>query len=111
MRPELPAGLDDQARLVAEAILLVSRGGSLRVTITGLADGERILDATRGLAAASGVRLVAVPSAARGGGTDVRVGPVDLRVRADDRLDVLVRAIRALRPIRVAVARRRDPGA
>jgi hypothetical protein len=81
----IPAGLDDQQRLVAEAILLVSRGGSPRVTITGLRDGEGIVVASRALAASSGVRLIAVP-VADNGGTDVRVVPLDLRVEGADPL-------------------------
>ena len=84
-RPEVPAGLDDQQRLVAEAILLVSRGGSPRVTITGLRDGEGIVDASRALATASGVRLISLPAADQVG-ADVRIEPLDLRVEADDRL-------------------------
>ena len=84
--PEPPARLDDHQRLVAEAILLVSRGGSPRVTITGLHDGEGIVDASRALAAASGVRLIALPAtdAADAAGADVRVVPLDLRVGAAD---------------------------
>jgi hypothetical protein len=81
----ISAGLDAQQRLVAEAILLVSRGGSPRVTITGLRDGEGIVIASRALAAASGVRLIAVP-AAENGGADVRVIPLDLCVEGADRL-------------------------
>ena len=84
-RTEVPAGIDDHERLVAEAILLVSRGGSPRVTITGLRDGEGIVDASRALAAANGVRLIAVP-AADNGGADVRVVPLDLRVEDADPL-------------------------
>jgi hypothetical protein len=84
-RPEVPDELDDHHRLVAEAILLVSRGGSPRVTITGLRDGEGIVDASRALAAASGVRLIAVPAADKGG-ADVRVVPLDLRVEGADPL-------------------------
>ena len=84
-RPEVPAGLDDQQRLVAEAILLVSLGGSPRVTITGLRDGESILEASRALAATSGVRLIAVPVADKGG-ADVRVVPLDLSVEGADPL-------------------------
>jgi hypothetical protein len=80
-----PAGLEDQQRLVAEAILLVSRGGSPRVTITGLRDGEGIVDASRALATASGVRLIAVPTADKGS-ADVRVVPLDLRVEGADAL-------------------------
>jgi hypothetical protein len=79
----ITAGLDDQQRLVAEAILLVSRGGSPRVTITGLRDGELILEASRALATASGVRLIAVPPADEGG-ADVRVVPLDLSVEDAD---------------------------
>jgi hypothetical protein len=81
----ISVGLDDRQRLVAEAILLVSRGGSPRVTITGLLDGEGIVVASRALAAASGVRLIAVPSADQGA-ADVRVVPLDLRVEHADRL-------------------------
>jgi hypothetical protein len=81
----IPAGLDDHQRLVAEAILLVSLGGSPRVTITGLRDGEGIVVASHALATASGVRLIAVP-AADNGGADVQVVPLDLRVEDADRL-------------------------
>ena len=91
--------LDDQKRLVAEAILLVARGGSPRVTITGLDDGERILDASRALAAASGVRLIAVPSA-RADQADVRVVPLELPAEADNRLRGIAASFRAFRTIR-----------
>ncbi len=84
-RPDVPAGLDDQQRLVAEAILLVSRGGSPRVTITGLRDGEGIVVSSRALAAASGVRLIVVPTTDEGA-PDVRVVPLDLRVEGADPL-------------------------
>ena len=83
--PEVPVGLDDHERLVAEAILLVSRGGSPRVTITGLRDGGGIVDASRALATANGVRLIAVPTADKGS-ADVRVVPLDLRVEGADSL-------------------------
>lgn len=44
--------------MVAEAILLVSSGGSRRVTVAGLHYPEQILDASRPLALARRVRLV-----------------------------------------------------
>ena len=81
----IPAELDDQQRLVAEAILLVSRGGSPRVTITGLRDGDGIVVASRALATTNGVRLIAMPAADKGC-TDVRVVPLDHGVESADPL-------------------------
>jgi hypothetical protein len=52
--------LDQERRLVNEAILLVASGASARVTVGGLRYGEEILDASRALAASSGIRLVAL---------------------------------------------------
>ena len=107
--PEVPGGLDDQQCLVAEAILLVSRGGSPRVTITGLRDGDLILEASRAIAAASGVRLISLPAADRSG-ADVRVEPFDLvGVESSDP----VRGhglLRAFRPTPLALARGPDQG-
>jgi hypothetical protein len=54
------AGLDLERRMVAEAILLVSSGGSRRVTVAGLSYAEQILESSRPLAVASHVRLVAL---------------------------------------------------
>jgi hypothetical protein len=51
-------GLDHEVRLVTEAILLVSSGGSPRVTVAGLHYGEQVLEASRSNAAARHVRLV-----------------------------------------------------
>ena len=52
------AGLDHEVRLVVEAILLVSSGGSPRVTVAGLHYAEQVLDASRSIADARRVRLV-----------------------------------------------------
>jgi hypothetical protein len=54
----IQAGLDHEVRLVMEAILLVSSGGSPRVTVAGLHYGEHVLEASRSNAAARQVRLV-----------------------------------------------------
>jgi hypothetical protein len=51
-------GLDHEHRLVSEAILLVSSGGSPRVTVAGLHYPEQILEASRAFAATRQVRLV-----------------------------------------------------
>ncbi|MEA2605581.1 MAG: hypothetical protein QOI00_338 [Chloroflexota bacterium] len=56
----IQAGLDHEVRLVMEAILLVSSGGSPRVTVAGLHFGEEVLEASGPNAAARNVRLVAL---------------------------------------------------
>ena len=55
---QVRASLDHEARLVLEAILLVSSGGSPRVTVAGLHYAEQVLEASRSNAAARHVRLV-----------------------------------------------------
>jgi hypothetical protein len=55
---QVKAGLDHEARLVMEAILLVSSGGSPRVTVAGLHYSEQVLESSRELAIARGVRVV-----------------------------------------------------
>jgi hypothetical protein len=54
----IQAGLDHEVRLVMEAILLVSSGGSPRVTVAGLHFGEEVLEASQPNAADRHVRLV-----------------------------------------------------
>ena len=89
-------GRDDQ-RLITEGILLVSMGGSPRVTITGLADAEQVLEASRALAAARGVRLIPLETTG-GAGSDVRIEPLDLpSIATMDEPAGIDRAIRALR--------------
>lgn len=55
-----PAGrtLEHEMNLVREAIAMVARGASARVTVGGLHFGEVLLTTSRGLAAEAGVRLV-----------------------------------------------------
>jgi hypothetical protein len=55
---QVRAGLDHEARLVMEAILLVSSGGSPRVIVAGLHYPEQVLEASRELALHRGVRLI-----------------------------------------------------
>jgi hypothetical protein len=50
--------LEHEMNLVREAIAMVARGGSPRVTVAGLRFGEALLLPARGLAAEAGVRLV-----------------------------------------------------
>ena len=69
--------LDRERRLVTEAILLVSRGGSRRVTVAGLRHADQVADASRHLAATSGVRLVRL-SDDDGPCTDVAVEALDV---------------------------------
>jgi hypothetical protein len=57
-RARIQAGLDHEVRLVMEAILLVSSGGSPRVTVAGLHFSEQVLEASTPNAAARNVRLV-----------------------------------------------------
>jgi hypothetical protein len=52
------AGLDHEHRLVTEAILLVSSGGSPRVTVAGIQFAEEVLEAAGPFALAQRVRLV-----------------------------------------------------
>jgi hypothetical protein len=70
------AGLDHEARLVMEAILLVSSGGSPRVTVAGLHYGEQVLEASRPTADARRVRLVPLWSDDERG-TDLVVEAID----------------------------------
>ena len=71
-RDRVRADLDQETRLVAEAILLVSSGGSRRVTVAGLHFPEQVLAASRPLAVAGRVRLVALWTDDEGG-ADVAV--------------------------------------
>jgi hypothetical protein len=66
------AGLDIECRLVAEAILLVSCGGSRRVTVVGLRLADEVIDASRSFANARCARLVRLPHD-NGRGADVAV--------------------------------------
>jgi hypothetical protein len=70
------AGLDHEARLVMEAILLVSSGGSPRVTVAGLQYGEQVLEASGPVAAARRVRLVPLWTDDERG-ADLVVEPID----------------------------------
>jgi hypothetical protein len=55
---QVRAGLDREVRLVMEAILLVSSGGSPRVTVAGLHYAEQVLDASRSMATTRRARLI-----------------------------------------------------
>jgi hypothetical protein len=68
--------LDHEARLVMEAILLVSSGGSPRVTVAGLQYAEQVLDASRSVASARRVRLVPLWTDDERG-ADLAVEPLD----------------------------------
>jgi hypothetical protein len=50
--------VDQEIRLVADAIEMVARGASPRVTVAGLRLGEAVLEPAQLLAASAGVRLV-----------------------------------------------------
>ena len=68
-------GLDHEHRLLSEAILLVSSGGSPRVTVAGLNYPEAVLEASRAFATARHVRLVPLWTDDEGG-ADVAVEPL-----------------------------------
>jgi hypothetical protein len=70
------AGLDHEARLVIEAILLVSGGGSPRVTVAGLHYGEEVLETTRSIAVDRRVRVVPLWTDDERG-ADLVVEPID----------------------------------
>jgi len=70
------SGLDHEARLVTEAILLVSSGGAPRVTVAGLHYAEQVLEALRPDAAARRVRLAPLWTDDERG-ADLVVEPVD----------------------------------
>lgn len=59
-RSATPVGrtLEHEMNLVREAIAMVARGASPRVTVGGLHFGEVLLTTARGLAVEAGVRLV-----------------------------------------------------
>jgi hypothetical protein len=50
--------LDRELQLVADAIAMVSRGGSPRVTVAGLRLGNALLEPAERLARIAGVRIV-----------------------------------------------------
>ncbi len=50
--------LDDELRLIREAIAVVDTGGSRRVVVAGLALGEAVLAPARALAAGTHARIV-----------------------------------------------------
>jgi hypothetical protein len=54
----LACRLDNELRVVGEAIVLVASGRSPRVTVAGLRLGEAILEPARRIARDAGVRLV-----------------------------------------------------
>ena len=70
------ADLDRESRLVTEAILLVSTGGSPRVTVAGLNFAEQVLEASRSMAGARRVRLVPLWTDDERG-VDLAVEPLD----------------------------------
>ena len=74
-----PAGaverqLDRELGLVAEAIAMVARGGSPRVTVAGLRLGEAVLEPAERLAQSAGVHIVPRWSADESG-VDIAVEP------------------------------------
>ena len=73
---------DRERQLVSEAILLVSRGGSPRVTVAGLRNPGLVIEASRELATARGVRLVTLRSNDERG-ADVAVEAIGARVALD----------------------------
>jgi hypothetical protein len=54
----VPAKLEQEMRLIREAIAMVASGGAPRVVLAGLSFGETLLDPGRRLALDAGVRLV-----------------------------------------------------
>jgi hypothetical protein len=92
--------LDQERQMVGEAILLVSRGGSRRVTLAGLRNAAHVLDASQSLAATRGVRLVALPTDdARA--VDVAVEAIASAAAVTDRIEP-VAARRPLASVRAA---------
>src|SRR4051812_50206336 len=72
--------LDQEVRLVADAVAMVSRGGSRRVTVAGLQFGEAVLERTGALAKTAGVRIVRCASeVASNVDIVVEAAPVDFR--------------------------------
>ena len=74
------AGLDRERRILSEAILLVSTGGSPRVTVAGLRYAEQVLAASRPLAEARRVRLIPLWTDDEGG-ADVGIEPLEVGPR------------------------------
>jgi hypothetical protein len=66
--------LDRELQLIADAIAMVSRGGSPRVTVAGLRLGSAILEPAEQLARQAGVRIVPRWSADEAG-VDIAVEP------------------------------------
>jgi hypothetical protein len=64
--------VDHELTLVREAILMVGRGGTLRVVVAGIRHGEALLPLARDAATGAGVRLLALPRA-DGAGADIAV--------------------------------------
>ena len=56
--PRVGRALEREMSLVREAIEMVARGASPRVTLAGLRFGQALLASARGLATEAGVRLV-----------------------------------------------------
>jgi hypothetical protein len=54
----VPATLEQEMRLIREAIAMVASGASPRVVLAGIRFGETLLDSGRRLALDAGVRLV-----------------------------------------------------
>lgn len=77
---QVRVGLDHEIRLVMEAILLVSSGGSPRVTVAGLRYPEQVLEVSRELAAVRRVRLIARWTDDERG-ADLAVEPLDAGAR------------------------------
>ena len=54
----VPATLDQEMRLINEAIALVASGAAPRTTVAGLRLGDALLDAAQRVASDAGVRIV-----------------------------------------------------
>jgi hypothetical protein len=54
----VPATLEQEMRLIREAIAMVASGAAPRVVLAGISFGETLLDSGRRLALDAGVRLV-----------------------------------------------------
>jgi hypothetical protein len=101
--------LDPELRLVADAIAMVARGASPRVTVAGLGLREAGLERARRLATAAGVALVPLMNDA-GSGLDVSVqlaqtaAASDARPAARARPQLLPRAWRMAARVSVSTA-------
>ncbi len=63
--------VDTELRMIADAVELVRRGASVRVTLGGLQFGDQLLMRARKLAASAGLRVIPVYATDETAGTDL----------------------------------------